>query len=558
MYTSYMDYLPPLVVIIAASLVLGAVAWLYVRRFQTVILKHAEEVEKRDRELKRKVLELQVLKSLGERVGYSLDLRQILDVITDSLNGLADFSTVTYMMPGSEGKILFKTHLSEGVSRQFLEQVKTQMLSSLSTMVGQNLQSSLVDETLSGAASDESVTVPLGSFFNLPIVISGRIVALINISSTKIGLYGDAETAILYSILNQVSEQATKLIQVVENEKRKLSAMIGSLVDGVMMVDPQFNVIVSNNALNRLLDLKNGVGLFEVVAAIGTKADLKSAVEGALANQTIVRMPEFELLSSALQIDVEPVKDKSGFLLGAVVVFHDVSSERELERLREEFTAMMVHELRTPLTTITYNTDMMITDAAKMNPEMVMKNIETIKSTAADMLSLVSELLDVAKIEAGKFEVVKKEDDLKALIEEKVNIFKPLTDKKQLQLLSEIDPSLSVLSFDRKRIGQTLDNLLSNAIKYTEKGWVKLGAKVSGNEVLVSVADSGDGIKAEDLPKLFSKFEQLGKGKTGEAVGTGLGLVVSKGIVEAHGGKIRADSQGSGQGTTFTFSLPLQ
>ena len=106
-------------------------------------------------------------------------------------------------------------------------------------------------------------------------------------------------------------------------------------------------------------------------------------------------------------------------------------------------------------------------------------------------------------------------------------------------------------------MGQVLENLLSNAAKFTLSGYVKVTARKTGGVLEVAISDSGEGIAADNLPKLFSKFEQLGNGKNGDKKGTGLGLVVAKGIVEAHGGKIRAASAGLGKGTTFTFTLPL-
>ena len=538
--------------------ILGVAALFYMRRSRDQAIKHSQEIEKRDRELKQQVLELQVLRSLGERAGYSLDIRQILDVIVDSLEGVVEFSAISYLLLGPEGRVISKIRVVEPVSHQFLISIREQVRQAFSQLVGQKVQPQVVDETLSGIALDDIASREVGSFFNLPLTIGGKIVALINVSSFKKGLYGQEETAVLYTILEQVSASATKLSQVVENEKRKLSAMISSLDDGVMMVDRSFNLMVTNPTLSRLLNLRGEPSLFNVAVAVDGKANLHDVMQRVLQHEQAVKLSEFEVDGNAIQIDVEPVKDKSGYLLGAVVILHDMTAQRQLERLREEFTAMMVHELRTPLTTVIYSTDMMKSDLPKMGPQEVEQNLAIIRSTTDNMLSLVNELLDIAKMEAGKFEVTKKEDDPKQLIEEKVATFKPLTDQKHLQLIAEIDPNISHLSFDRKRIGQALDNLLSNAIKYTDKGQVIIKAVSQGEEVLISVSDTGDGITPEDKDKLFSKFEQLGKGKTGERGGTGLGLVVTKGIIEAHGGKIWVDSPGLGQGTTFTFSLPLK
>jgi len=549
-----------LFIIACLGLLLGILSLIYIRRFQNTVLKHAQELEKRERELKRRVLELQILRSLGERVGYSLDLRQILEVIIGSLSDLVEFETVSYMLLGDEGRIIFNIKVAQPVSRQFLTDMKTQMLSALSAMTGQNLQSALVDETVSGSRVDEGQnSASAQSFFNLPLSLGSRVVALINVSSIKRGLYGDDETAILYTILTQVSVQAGKLSAVVENEKRKLSAMIGSFVDGVVMVDKQFNLLVVNPALLQMLKTNSDhrISLYHIIAAVGAKADLEGALRQVMERQILITLPEFSLYGRVVQVEVEPVKDQFGYLLGAAVVFRDITTQKQLENLREEFTAMMVHELRTPLTVISYSTDMMMTDLTKLSKSDLGQNLNIIQSTTKNMLSLVGELLDVAKIEAGKFAVVKKEDNLKSLIEEKFVSFKPLADQKSLRFSHEIDLDLPAVSFDRIRLGQVIDNLLSNALKYTSSGRVSIKAGYNSSQVIVSVQDTGDGIASEDIHKLFSKFDQLGKGKSGEIAGTGLGLVISKGIIEAHGGKIWAASEGLGKGSTFTFSIPI-
>lgn len=545
-----------LLTIAFGNLILGITAWFYIKRFQQSSIKHAVEMGKNERELKRKVLELEVLRALNERAGYSLDLKQILEVITDSLEGIVAFSAISYMLLDTEGKIILKMHLSKPVSKTFVEDVKEKMISAFSAMVGQNLQTGLISETLTGSITEGTEAVE--SFFNLPLLIGKQPVALINVSSPQTGLYGDEETAFLYAILNQVSVSASKLSQVVENEKSKLSAMISSLPDGVAMIDPEFNLLVDNPALYQILKIESQSNLYKIMASVGTKIDLDKILKQTFQTQKIIKTKGFEINGFSVEINVEPVKDKFGYLLGLAIIFRDLTAQRVLERLREEFTAMMVHELRTPLTTISYGVDNMMTNLPKITKEELSSNLNIIKNTTENMLGLVSELLDMAKIEAGKFTVVKKEGDLGKVLLEKAASFKPLMEQKKLILETEIGAGLEQVNFDPNRLGQVINNLLSNAVKYTEAGKISLRAVVSGDQVQISVADSGAGISKEDLPKLFSKFEQLGKGKTGEKDGTGLGLVVTKGIIEAHGGKIWVQSEGQGKGTIFTFQIPLQ
>jgi len=531
--------------------------FVYLARFKKHTKIHEYEMEEREKQLNRQVFELAVLRSLSERAGYSLDLKQILEIITDSLSGLVQYATVSYILMGSEGRTNLKIHVAEGVSQKFIDTVKKDLTVAFSSMSGKKVQSGLIDETISGGL-DLNGASEVGSSFNLPMMIGSELSALINISAVAPGLYKDEDTKILYTILSQVSASASKLSMVVENEKRRLSAMIMSLTDGIAMIDSSFRMTVANPALASILGLQKVESLMEIVAGVGLKVDLEHSIKQALLHKNIVTLPEAQFNEKFIQITVEPVIDQYGYLLGAAVVFRDVTEARNLARMRDEFTAMMVHELRTPLTTITYGVSEVMTDIDKLSTKDIAATVGVIKSTAQEMLDLVNDLLDVAKIEAGKFEIVKKEDDLASLITEKITMFKSITDQKGVQLISDITKNLPKFDFDRKRIGQTLDNLMSNAIKYTDKGTVTVKAEQTDGHILISVNDTGDGMKAEDISKLFSKFEQFGKGKSGARTGTGLGLVVAKGIVEAHNGKIWGSSKGLGLGSTFAFTLPLK
>ncbi|MDO8570712.1 MAG: ATP-binding protein [Candidatus Daviesbacteria bacterium] len=356
-------------------------------------------------------------------------------------------------------------------------------------------------------------------------------------------------------VLENLSEKASLYA---ENEKRKLSAMIGSLLDGIAMIDTNFNLIVVNQALYQILKIEGNIDLFKIINSLGEKMDLDKSLKQVFKTRILIKTAPFEINGFVIEVNIEPVKDAHGYLLGVAIVFHDITPEKNLEHLREEFTAMMVHELRTPLTTISYGIDNIMTNLPKVSKEELSTDLNVIKNTTENMLGLVTELLDLAKIEAGKFVVVKKIGDLGKMLEEKAVAFKSLIEQKQLTLVTDIAASLTQVNFDPNRLGQVINNLLSNAVKYTDAGKISLKSQVSGNQVIISIADSGDGIRKEDLSKLFSKFEQLGKGKTGEKVGTGLGLVIAKGIIEAHGGKIWAESEGEGHGTTFSFQIPLQ
>ena len=278
-----------------------------------------------------------------------------------------------------------------------------------------------------------------------------------------------------------------------------------------------------------------------------------------MTTDTTTSIPDVALDSSTalphpprLQILASPVKDKDGESLGAVVVFHDITQEKTLEKLREEFTAMMIHDLRSPLNNIRSLSEGLLRNDA-LGPEMK-DALTMVRNQVTDMLSLVNDLLDVAKLESGKFTITKEPTDLGSLVEEIVERHTSLAQERHLTIHADVAPDTTKIPIDGFRIRQVLTNLVSNALKFTDTGGVTIKVVRGDKDVTISVADSGIGIPKEQLELLFTKFQQL-KGGLTRHDGTGLGLVIAKGIVEAHGGKIWVESE-IGSGTTLAFTLP--
>lgn len=349
----------------------------------------------------------------------------------------------------------------------------------------------------------------------------------------------------------------TSIFQKKSLDSSSLLALVSSLGDGVIFLDSSNNLKIINPTAINILGGGNFTSLDNILTTIGTRANLKFSISEAIKTRSVIKLNEFVIGNKVVQAEVEPVVDNKSSLMGVVVVLHDITSQKQLERLHDEFTAMMVHELRTPLTTTLYSTNMLLTDFKKMKAEDIFSQIQTIQTTTNHLLSLVTDLLDVSKIEAGKFQIVRSLGSVNQLIEQRAQVLKPLSDQKHLQIKTQLQQDLPSIEFDPNRITQVLDNLLSNAIKYTEAGEVTIKTINNGHEIEVQIQDTGEGILPQDLPKLFSKFMQLGSGRTGKKAGTGLGLVITKGIVEAHGGRVWATSKGERQGSTFIFTLPI-
>ncbi|HVY68121.1 MAG TPA: ATP-binding protein [Patescibacteria group bacterium] len=527
--------------------------------------KYLREEANQSLELQQKVYQAEVLKEINERIGYSLDTNKIVDIITSSLGSLLQYDTVSYMVLADDGKVLFKCHVENTVNHSFVDEVKQKMLEAYGAILNHKVEPKGLDESVTGNILDDNLHVQVNSFFNLPVVISGKLVGLINVASAQKGRYGAEQASILYTITNQAATAVSKLQALLENEKGKLAAVIYSLTDGVITVDLSNQLTVYNPVVMDILGIKpenrkQPLTMFDVVDGLAGKVDLRTRIEQAVAQNKVITLPEVLLRDKALEMTVSPVKDSQGQIMAASVLFHDVTTEKALEKLRQEFTAMMVHELRAPLTAVRWSSESLLKNlsaASGTDPAKVKDTMVTIETASNNMLELVNDLLDVAKIESGKFELNEQDYDLVEVVNEQAKAYRPQAEVKHLAI-NVTAPAKYILKFDRVRIAQVMGNLLSNSIKYTDSGQIdiNLNADAENQLMVVSIKDTGIGIAREDLGELFSKFKQL-RGSEHARKGTGLGLVVSKGIVEAHGGKIWAESAGENLGSTFNFSLPL-
>lgn len=549
------------------------------------------KIEKREREMHRRMYELAILKELGDRIGYSLNVQNIIDIITGSLHQFIEYSAVSYMFIEPE-KIIFKIHLEKSVSRSFIDDIKDRMLKSLAALLNKDFAKSRIEEVLSGAVLVEELEEPVQSFFNIPLVIAEKVVGVLTIAHTKSGLYKEEEMTILYKIVRQASQAVTRLEEVVKAEERKLNAMVESMTEGVVMTDKSYRVMVANPVAKKAAGLENkeDVSIFDFIEALGEKFDIRGKLEESVKLEKVLTSKDIFIKDRFYQIYISPVRSSLGVnkeeIIGGVVIFHDITHEKEVEKLRDDFTSMIVHDLRSPLDGVKKMIEVMT--QRKISAERKREYLQLVYSNSSKMLELVNNILDVAKSESGKFEIIKAPSDIREVIKERVNFYKTSAQQARMSIKFQLDKKLPrEINFDNRRISQVLDNFISNAIKYNRAGGqiivqalihkkgenLNIEAEEAGikwmlkdevknlvkppNSLITAVTDNGIGIALHDLPQLFSKFKQIKtSGLIENKIGTGLGLVVVKGIIEAHGGIVGVESEEK-MGSTFYFTLPL-
>jgi signal transduction histidine kinase len=242
-------------------------------------------------------------------------------------------------------------------------------------------------------------------------------------------------------------------------------------------------------------------------------------------------------------------------------LFREIEDKsRQIEaanRHKSEFLANMSHELRTPLNAIIGFSEVLLDPAMPVTDEERLQFITDVLSSGKHLLGLINEILDLAKVEAGKMELQIETALLQDVIEAVANTMRPLAVKKFIDLRAECDEGLAPIAMDGARIKQVLLNLVGNAVKFTpEEGKIWVRANTANSEVQIEVSDTGPGIPPQDRERIFLEFQQVGR-DAGKPQGTGLGLALAKKFVEMHGGKIWVESE-LGKGSTFAFTLPSQ
>lgn len=256
-----------------------------------------------------------------------------------------------------------------------------------------------------------------------------------------------------------------------------------------------------------------------------------------------------------LREDSRPLRDSSGGIVGRLFIYTDMAREKEVDRMKSEFIAIASHELRTPMTSIKGSVDLILSGYAGDISTDTQELLEIAQKNCDRLIRLINDILDLAKIEAGQIRLNLERLDLSDAAERSIQGVQSLADQNEIQLVLERPREMPLVEADKDRIEQVVTNLLSNAIKFSPpRSQVRVQLEVVDGWVQCSVMDQGGGIAADQLQRVFGKFQQLGN--SARKGGTGLGLAITQALVNEHRGKIWVESK-LNQGTQFIFRLPL-
>ena len=412
---------------------------------------------------------------------------------------------------------------------------------------------------------------PVKSFLGAPIRLRGVRAGNLYLSDKEGGgefTQDDEETLAMFASHAAMAIANARRHREEQRARADLETLIDTSPVGVVVFNAGTGVPVSlNREARRLVDgLRNPdqstEQLLDVLTfrrADGREISLRefplaqalSTGETVRAEEIVISVPDGRSVSVLL--NATPIMSEEGQVESVVVTLQDMTALEELDRLRAEFLGMVSHELRAPLTSIKGSASTVLGSSADMDPAVVRQFFRIIDEQADHMHDLVADLLDVARIETGTLPVTPEPAEAAVLVDRARSAFTSAGGRNNLAI--DIPPDLPLVMADRRRIVQVVGNLLSNAAKHSsESSVIRISAVREDFHVAVSVADEGRGIPSERLPYLFRKFSRLDAEDQGGD--TGLGLAICKGIVEAHGGRIWAESEGPGMGARFTFTIP--
>ena len=537
-------------------------------------LKNDDECDQQIETLRNR---LSKLSEASLRINESLDLDVVLQGILDSARSLTDarYGVIATLDDAGQVEDFLSSGLTPAESQRLWEMPEgLKVFEYLSNVPGPLRVRDFASHARALSLPEFRLPTEVSSFLATPIHHRDKGVGNIYLAKSEPGqefTHEDEEILVMFASQAALVIANARRHRDEQRARADLETLINTSPVGVVVFDVQTGIPVSiNQETRRILgDLRTPGGSVEQLLDVITirRADgralslaefpLAPALrtgETVRAEEIVLQVPDGRSVTTVL--NATPIRSEDGEVESVVVTLQDMTPLKELERLRVEFLGMVSHELRVPLTSIRGSATALLNASSGLNPD-ERQFLQIIVNQADHMGELIGNLLDAARIETGTLSVIPEPAEITSLVDRARNTFLSGGGRNNLDLDLALD--LPLVMADRSRIIQVLDNLLSNAAKYSPASSViRVTAVREDFHVAVTIADEGIGISAERLPHLFRKFSRTdGEDGEREIGGSGLGLAICKGIVEAHGGRIWAESDGSGLGARFTFTIPI-
>lgn len=421
---------------------------------------------------------------------------------------------------------------------------------SLWLSLGSALLVTLILSAMIGMRLAKGVTSPIAEMVR----VSKRLTEKDYTSRVRTPIKG--ELGQLASAINVLAASMQKQIEEIQENQTRLTGILHNMVSGVMLVDRSGRIELVNPAMAEMLGEPADAFTGKLHMEAGQSLSLSRLIDQSLKQEAEIRdeihmfFPEERILDAHLA----PYVRETGEMKGIIIVLHDITGIRRLEKMRSEFVANVSHELKTPVTSVKGFAETLL-DGAMQDEELCRSFLTIIYNESERLHRLISDLLRLSTIEQDRVPLKIEQIHITDAISHIAEIVKDKVKKKQLNL-SLPEPSSLVIEGEKDRLHQIILNLVSNAITYTpDGGSVRIHLADRGSDVELNVSDTGIGIPQKELPRVFERFYRVDKARSRDSGGTGLGLAIVKHLVESHHGSIQVDSK-EGAGSTFTVVLP--
>lgn len=515
-------------------------------------------------ETRKRLNEVSTLYTMAQDIASTLDLQGILEAIVVSLRHVIGCrGCCIFLLDPQEQKLEIRA--ADGLKPQWKEMAKLNVGEGAAGRAVAQKRTIYIPDTRQETDFiffDDDVR----SLMVIPLVSQGEIIGAINLDDRKPNAFGPAQEQLLTIAAAQagIAIENARLFTRVAAEQQQTQAIIQYMADGLLLIDDHGVIVTYNPALAMMLGIPPGQIMGQKVDSPDLHPNLASitgtttqrARTGVLAKEVNIETPH----PRTLQIFSTVMVDDNKKPIGEVRVVHDVTKERELEQLKEEFMSTISHELRTPLFSIQGFIQILLENEEELDAPTRQEFLSIIQTQAVQLSEMVNNLLDASKFDEGKLKFERQPVAMLAVLQQTLLKLRGFAHQQKVKLESELAPTLPAIIGDKERLEQVLTNLIGNAIKFTPAdGTVTVSASTTDQEILIQVKDTGIGIPPQVQKHIFSRYYQVeNQPSEGSKRGSGLGLYIAQQTIEGHGGQIWVESDGiPGRGSTFSFTLPL-
>ncbi len=357
----------------------------------------------------------------------------------------------------------------------------------------------------------------------------------------------------------QLQEERRRRLLELSHEQSRLRTVISALDDGILVINNQEEIVLFNAAFLSLLEIKTPISIGDSIHAVLPEELCRQISESlaqknlrAIRQELTVRPPAEKVVMA----NTTPIVDASGEMIGLISVIRDITELKRIDIMRSQFVNMAAHELKAPLTAVQGYLELMADKALGDNPELYMHYVHRSLERTRALVSLINDLLNISRMEAGKIRREIRRLNLAELINDRLAAFSDDLRRKNISVTTDLDPNVYIEA-DRDEAARLFNQLISNAIKYNrENGSIRVTVSRESHYAKTAVQYSGIGMTPEEKSRLFEEFFRAKNAYTRDIPGTGLGLIVVKKIVDAYSGMIEVDSEFE-KGSTFTVFLPI-